>query len=75
MATQTTNATLYDQWQAVQARFAAEEAAQQPQLPAATDSRGRALRHDGWTPDRQCAFLKLVSQGHTVNAACDIVGL
>lgn len=42
-----------------------------PPVPAAT----RAQRLDGWTPDRRRTFLESVSEGHTVEAACRIVGL
>ncbi|ARS27330.1 hypothetical protein [Sphingomonas sp. KC8] len=43
--------------------------------PALSAPAGRAQRLDGWTPDRQRAFLEAVSEGHTVEAACRIVGL
>jgi len=32
-------------------------------------------RHDGWTPDRQRAFLEAVADGHSVEAAARSVGL
>jgi len=35
----------------------------------------RLERQDGWTPDAQRAFLEAVAEGHTVEAACRIVGL
>ena len=41
-------------------------------LPAPAD---RAPRHDGWTPDRQRAFLEAIAEGHTVGSACRIVGM
>ncbi|OYX37657.1 hypothetical protein [Sphingomonas sp. 32-62-10] len=37
--------------------------------------RPRAERADGWTPDRQRSFLTAVAEGHTVEAACRLVGL
>lgn len=33
------------------------------------------LRHDGWTPDRQRLFLESLAEGHSVEAACRIVGM
>ncbi|RIA37740.1 hypothetical protein DFR49_3628 [Hephaestia caeni] len=41
-----------------------------PQLPAP-----RAQRHDGWTPDRQRAFLENVAEGYSAEQACRIVGM
>ena len=41
--------------------------------PAAAAS--PAPRHDGWLPDRRRTFLAAVSEGHTVEAACRLVGL
>lgn len=35
----------------------------------------RAPRHDGWTPDRQRAFLSAIADGLTVERACRLVGL
>lgn len=43
--------------------------------PAPSAPAGRVQRLDGWTPDRQRDFLMAVSEGHTVEAACRIVGL
>ena len=43
--------------------------------PISSAPAGRAQRLDGWTPDRQRDFLMAVSEGHTVEAACRIVGL
>ena len=40
-----------------------------------TDALGRNLRHDGWTPDRQRAFLEAVAAGETVERACRLVQL
>src|SRR3546814_17356968 len=37
--------------------------------PAAADR----TRCDGWTPDRQRAFLEAIAEGHTVDAAARIV--
>jgi len=37
--------------------------------------RARATRADGWTPDRRRTFLEALSEGHTVEAACGVVGL
>jgi hypothetical protein len=34
-----------------------------------------ATRSDGWTADRQRSFLTALSEGHTVESACRIVGL
>lgn len=45
------------------------------QDPTAFDTAGRHLRHDGWTPDRQRAFLSAIADGDTVERACRIVGL
>jgi hypothetical protein len=42
-----------------------------PTTPTTT----RAQRHDGWTPDRQRAFLEAVADGHSVEAAARSVGL
>jgi len=41
-------------------------------LPALAD---RAQRYDGWTPDRQRAFLEAIAEGHTVGSACALVGM
>jgi hypothetical protein len=41
-------------------------------LPALAD---RAQRYDGWTPDRQRAFLEAIAEGHTVGSACRLVGM
>ncbi len=41
----------------------------------AFDAAGRTLRHDGWTPDRQRAFLSAIADGETVERACRLVGL
>ena len=41
-------------------------------LPALAD---RSQRYDGWTPDRQRAFLEAVAEGHTVASACALVGM
>ena len=41
----------------------------------AFDAAGRTLRHDGWTPDRQRAFLAAIADGETVERACRHVGL
>jgi hypothetical protein len=41
--------------------------------PIPTDAAGRALRHDGWTPDRQRAFLEAIAAGETVERACRLV--
>jgi hypothetical protein len=38
-----------------------------------TDAAGRTLRHDGWTPDRQRAFLESIAAGETVERACRLV--
>ncbi|PTD25135.1 hypothetical protein [Sphingomonas fennica] len=48
-----------------------------PSAPAASPAApATALpRRDGWTPERQRAFLEAVAEGHTVEAACRIVGL
>ncbi|WP_052507699.1 hypothetical protein [Sphingomonas hengshuiensis] len=35
----------------------------------------RTQRHDGWTADRQRAFLQALSEGSSVSHACQIVGL
>jgi hypothetical protein len=35
----------------------------------------RAQRYDGWTPDRQRAFLGGVAEGHTGGSACALVGM
>ena len=35
----------------------------------------RALRHDGWTPERRRTFLEALAEGHTVEAACAHVGM
>lgn len=43
--------------------------------PAAPTATPRAQRHDGWTPDRQRAFLEAVADGHSVEAAARSVGL
>lgn len=43
--------------------------------PAAFDSAGRHLRHDGWPPDRRRAFLSAIADGETVERACRLVGL
>ncbi|WP_267394562.1 MULTISPECIES: hypothetical protein [unclassified Sphingomonas] len=43
--------------------------------PSATDSFGRAMRHDGWTPGRQRRFLEFIADGHTVDHAAQMVGL
>ena len=40
-----------------------------------TDALGRAPRHDGWTPDRQRAFLSAIADGLTVERACRLVQL
>lgn len=40
--------------------------------PAADTSGGR---HDGWTPERQRAFLEAIADGATVESACRLVGL
>jgi hypothetical protein len=32
-------------------------------------------RRDGWTPDRQRAFLEAIAEGHTVDAAARLVGM
>lgn len=40
-----------------------------------TSATPRAQRHDGWTPDRQRAFLEAVADGHSVEAAARSVGL
>ncbi|MCM8729578.1 hypothetical protein ACFO8O_01160 [Hephaestia sp. GCM10023244] len=39
--------------------------------PAASDR----TRCDGWTPDRQRAFLEAIAEGHNVDAAARIVGM
>ena len=73
--------SLQQQWREVSARIDAEDAARRAAeadtatLPAATDAAGRTLRHDGWTPDRQRAFLSAIAEGDTVERACRIVGL
>ncbi|HVI99422.1 MAG TPA: hypothetical protein VM657_10185 [Sphingomonas sp.] len=41
-------------------------------LPTLAD---RAQRYDGWTPDRQRAFLEAIAEGHTVGSACAQVGM
>jgi hypothetical protein len=41
----------------------------------ALDAAGRGLRHDGWTPERQHAFLSALAEGQTVERACRLVGL
>jgi hypothetical protein len=41
--------------------------------PIPTDAAGRTLRHDGWTPDRQRAFLEAIAAGETVERACRLV--
>ncbi|TPG43557.1 hypothetical protein EAH79_07365 [Sphingomonas koreensis] len=41
-------------------------------LPALAD---RNHRCDGWTPDRQRAFLEAIAEGHTVGSACALVGM
>ena len=41
-------------------------------LPATTE---RAQRHDGWTPDRQRAFLESIAEGYSVEQACRLVGM
>ncbi|MHA6719154.1 hypothetical protein ACX40Y_06835 [Sphingomonas sp. RS6] len=35
----------------------------------------RRERQDGWTPERQALFLKLLSEGHTITTACDAAGM
>ncbi|WP_380879055.1 hypothetical protein ACFB49_20100 [Sphingomonas sp. DBB INV C78] len=46
-----------------------------PSAPAATAVAIPTKRLDGWTADRQRDFLAAVAEGHTVEAACRIVGL
>lgn len=77
--------SLHDQWREVSARIDAEDAlrATGDVDPASflaiaappTDAAGRYLRHDGWTPDRQRAFLSAIADGDTVERACRLVGL
>lgn len=43
--------------------------------PTPVDALGRAMRHDGWTPERQARFLRAIAEGHTVTDACRAVGL
>ncbi|WP_375398761.1 hypothetical protein [uncultured Sphingomonas sp.] len=73
--------TLQEQWREVSARIDAEDAlrrtaeAEAAALLPATDAAGRTLRHDGWTPERQRAFLCAIAEGETVERACRAVGL
>lgn len=43
--------------------------------PTFFDAAGRALRHDGWTPDRQRVFLSSIADGDTVFRACLLAGM
>lgn len=72
--------TLHELWIESCARFEAEQAAKHQAVAAvnavaSTDAIGRALRHDGWTPERQQRFLRLIGEGVTVQKACAAVGL
>jgi hypothetical protein len=40
-----------------------------------TQAPAKAVRADGWTPDRQRSFLAAIAEGQTVERACRIVGL
>jgi hypothetical protein len=46
-----------------------------PPAPAPAPAPEPTVRIDGWTPDRQRAFLEALAEGHTVEAACRMVAL
>jgi hypothetical protein len=45
------------------------------QLPAFTPVPRRCARHDGWTPDRQAAFIEALADTGSVEAACKAVNM
>ena len=44
-------------------------------MPSSTNTRARAVRHDGWTPARKQPFFETLAAGYTVSRTCARGGL
>lgn len=54
---------------------APEPPAPAPARPAQYEFGPVETRYDGWTPDKQAIFLRVVSEGHSITHSCRVVGM